>query len=122
MFEVADGRAGATLQAAMATYRRLGATWDANRVARAAREHRVSMPARHRRGRPSYGSTLSPREREVAELAATGRTNKEIAADLFLSVNTVSRHVTAVMRKLGIHSRAGISHRLAGREPGGRGG
>jgi DNA-binding CsgD family transcriptional regulator len=101
------------LQAALTTYRRLGAAWDAARATRIARRYGVSVPGRHRGGRRGYGSELSPREREVAELAALGRSNKEIAADLFLSVNTVARHVTAVMRKLGVRSRAGIAHRLA---------
>ncbi|RIQ23130.1 response regulator transcription factor, partial [Jiangella rhizosphaerae] len=93
-------------------YRDLGAEWDAGRATSAARRHGLSVPARHRGGRRGYGSQLSPREREVAELAAKGRSNKEIAAELYLSVNTVARHITTAMRKLGVRSRAAIAHQL----------
>ncbi|SEE28852.1 helix-turn-helix transcriptional regulator [Jiangella alba] len=104
--------AGSELLAALAAYRELGAEWDAGRATATARRHGLSVPARHRGGRRGYGSQLSPREREVAELAAKGRTNKEIAAELYLSVNTVARHITTSMRKLGVRSRAAIAHRL----------
>ena len=102
------------LLSALSEFRRLGATWDEGRATKAARGYGVSVPARHRGGRRGYGNRLSPREREVAELAALGRSNKEIAAHLFLSINTVARHVTAAMRKLNVPSRAAIAHRLAG--------
>lgn len=104
--------AGAALLAALAAYRGLGAEWDAGRATAAARRHGLSVPARHRGGRRGYGSELSPREREVAELAAKGRSNREIAEELYLSVNTVARHITTAMRKLGVRSRSAIAHRL----------
>lgn len=56
---------------------------------------------------------LSEREREVAELAAKGLANKEIAAQLFLSPRTVEDHLGRILRKLGLTSRAGIASRLA---------
>ncbi|MPZ25468.1 MAG: AAA family ATPase [Micromonosporaceae bacterium] len=105
-------RVAEPLAAALATYERLGARWDLARAARIARLHGVSVPARHRGGHRGYGTALSPREREVAELAATGRTNKEIAAELFLSAETVKKHLQAGMRKLGVQSRAALAHRL----------
>ncbi|HEX6335739.1 MAG TPA: AAA family ATPase [Jiangellaceae bacterium] len=105
-------QAEAALHRALDAFRKLGADWDAGRVTRLARRHGVSVPARHRGGRRGYGNALSPREREVAELAAMGRSNKQIAADLFLSVNTVARHVSAAMRKLEVRSRAALAHRL----------
>ncbi|MFI7650072.1 ATP-binding protein [Micromonospora sp. NPDC049460] len=109
-----DHEAGAAeLSAALATYQRLGATWDYARAIGAARQRGLSLPGRRRTGRPSYGNELSPREREVAELAAAGRTNKEIAAELFLSVYTVEQHITSVLRKLHIRSRAAIASRLS---------
>jgi two-component system response regulator DesR len=49
---------------------------------------------------------LSPREREVLELIATGATNAEIAAQLFLSPHTVKEHTSALYRKLGVRNRA----------------
>jgi DNA-binding CsgD family transcriptional regulator len=101
------------LHAALATYRWLGAAWDLNRAARLARRHGVSLPARHRRGRRGYGARLSPREREVAGLMAAGRTNQEIAADLFLSVSTVEKHAMAVLRKLRARSRREVGDLIA---------
>lgn len=112
LFAAEASEAGPTLLTALDSYRRLGASWDTARVSRSAREHGLPVPARHRGGRRSYGSQLSPRERQVAELAAIGRSNKEIAAELYLSVHTVARHITAAMRKLDVRSRAAIAHRL----------
>jgi DNA-binding NarL/FixJ family response regulator len=57
---------------------------------------------------------LSPRERQVLSLLAVGRTNREIADELFLSVNTIRNHVAAVLAKLGARSRVeatAIAHR-----------
>ncbi|MEU1204404.1 AAA family ATPase [Nocardia sp. NPDC005825] len=61
----------------------------------------------------SGATTLSEREREVAELAARGLTNKSIAEQLYLSPRTVEDHLGRILRKLGITGRAGIAHRLA---------
>jgi DNA-binding NarL/FixJ family response regulator len=52
------------------------------------------------------GHGLSPREHEVLELVATGRTNREIAGELFLSEKTVARHLSNIFTKLGVTSRA----------------
>ncbi len=65
---------------------------------------RAATPA----GTPGYGDELSPREREVATLAAEGATNREIALDLFLSPKTVEHYVSAAMRKLGVSSRTAL--------------
>jgi len=54
---------------------------------------------------PSYGQ-LSPREREVVQFIARGRTNKEIAKRLSISVRTVERHRSSIMNKLGLQNRA----------------
>ncbi|MFA5891708.1 MAG: response regulator transcription factor [Actinomycetota bacterium] len=48
---------------------------------------------------------LSKREREIVKLIAEGRTNKEIADLLFLSIKTVQAHRANLMRKLGMHDR-----------------
>ena len=54
----------------------------------------------------SYPDGLTAREAEVLRLLAEGRTNKQIAAELFLSVSTVQRHVANVYTKIGAHRRA----------------
>ncbi|WP_158607892.1 helix-turn-helix transcriptional regulator [Nocardia panacis] len=61
----------------------------------------------------SGATTLSEREREVAELAAGGLSNKDIAGRLYLSPRTVEDHLGRILRKLGLKGRAGIAHRLA---------
>ena len=48
---------------------------------------------------------LTPREREVLELVAEGRTNAEIAAVLWISPGTVRRHLENIFEKLGVHTR-----------------
>ncbi|WP_194829120.1 LuxR family transcriptional regulator [Nocardia sp. XZ_19_231] len=57
-------------------------------------------------------AALTRREREVAELAAHGHTNKAIAEHLYLSPRTVEDHLGRVLRKLGLTGRAGIARRL----------
>jgi ATP/maltotriose-dependent transcriptional regulator MalT len=49
---------------------------------------------------------LSAREREVLALMATGATNAEIAAELFLSPHTVKEHASTLYRKLAVRNRA----------------
>jgi DNA-binding NarL/FixJ family response regulator len=68
------------------------------------------VAARQRRGtRGEPLAQLSGREREVADLVALGRTNREIAGQLFLSEKTVEGHLTNVFAKLGVSSRAGVA-------------
>jgi DNA-binding CsgD family transcriptional regulator len=64
-------------------------------------EHRAAMAAWH----------LTPREQEVAELAAKGLTNQQIAARLFIGVNTVKKHLTRVFTETGCTSRARLAAR-----------
>jgi DNA-binding CsgD family transcriptional regulator len=58
---------------------------------------------------------LTPSELRVAELAATGLTNREVAAALFVSVKTVEANLARVYRKLDIHSRAELGGRMTER-------
>ncbi|MEV6523972.1 LuxR C-terminal-related transcriptional regulator [Longispora sp. NPDC051575] len=103
----ADRTAGlAELGAVAERFALLGAGWDAARCRYTLRVHGV-VPAQ-RGGRPGYGRLLSPREREVAALAAAGQTNREIADVLFLSPRTVEQHVATAIRKLGVASRADL--------------
>jgi DNA-binding NarL/FixJ family response regulator len=48
---------------------------------------------------------LTPREAEVLGLLASGRTNREIAAELVISVHTVERHLATIYRKIGARNR-----------------
>jgi DNA-binding NarL/FixJ family response regulator len=52
---------------------------------------------------------LSPREREVLKLIAEGYKNKEIAANLCISIKTVEKHRTNLMKKLDLHNAAALT-------------
>lgn len=56
-------------------------------------------------GRKGYGDALSPREQEVVRLVAAGKTDHEIAAELFISPWTVKQHVSRAKRKLRVDRR-----------------
>jgi DNA-binding CsgD family transcriptional regulator len=64
-------------------------------------------------GRRPSDDELSESERRIATLAGEGRSNKEIAAALYLSVRTVETHLTHIYRKLGVRSRAELAARGA---------
>lgn len=96
------------LTAARERFEQLGASsW----AARAAAELRATGLTRL--ARSALGDRLTPQELEVAELAATGLSNPQIAARLVLSPRTVSTHLYRVFPKLGITSRAGLRDALA---------
>ena len=81
---------------------RLDARPLAKMIERQARRQRI--PLLHE-DKPQLG-TLTPRERDVLELLGWGRTNKEIASELVLSVRTVGLHVSHVLAKLGAGNRS----------------
>ncbi len=62
--------------------------------------------------RSRRGSVLTDGEERIAQLAAEGMSNKEIAADQFLSTKTVEAYLSSIYRKLGIRSRAQLAARL----------
>jgi DNA-binding CsgD family transcriptional regulator len=62
--------------------------------------------------RPAATGALTETERRVAELAAAGLTNREVAQQLFLAVKTVEANLARVYRKLGITSRAELGARM----------
>jgi DNA-binding NarL/FixJ family response regulator len=82
----------------------------------AARELRRLGQRVARRVRPGSAlglDALSNREREVAAMVATGRTNKDIAGALFLSEKTIESHLARIYTKLDVHSRAALTALLA---------
>jgi DNA-binding NarL/FixJ family response regulator len=59
-------------------------------------------------------SALTEREREVLNLLAQGLANKEIAEKLFITTNTVKRHLKAIFEKLDVHTRTAATAKVAG--------
>ena len=89
------------LQAALEVFERLGAVpWGE----RAGRELRATGQTVRKRGDTS-SAELTLQEQQVIELVANGATNREAAAQLFLSPRTVEYHLRNVFMKLGISSR-----------------
>jgi DNA-binding NarL/FixJ family response regulator len=79
-------------------------SWSASDIARAVRMVGLGLDVFEPEGEPAGG--LSEREREVLGLVAAGRTNREIAGELYLSPHTVKEHTSALYRKLGARNRA----------------
>ncbi|WP_253209253.1 helix-turn-helix domain-containing protein, partial [Streptomyces niphimycinicus] len=64
---------------------------------------------------PAEELGLTPRERDVLRLVAAGRSNRQIAEELFISPKTASVHVSNILAKLGVSGRgeaAAVAHRL----------
>jgi DNA-binding CsgD family transcriptional regulator len=97
-------RAKESFERALETFERLGAKLWAERAR--GELGRVGL-------RRSSGDALTAAERRVAELAAQGLTNRQMAEALFLSPKTVEANLTRVYRKLGIGSRAELGARMA---------
>lgn len=96
------------LRAALEIFERIEATAFAER-ARAELAATGESPAQRE---SVAGVEMSPREAAVAGMAAGGATNAEIAASLFISVNTVDYHLRKVFGKLGVSSRRQLSERF----------
>jgi DNA-binding CsgD family transcriptional regulator len=92
------------LDAALASFEAIGARIWADRV----RGELARIG-----GRVATG-TLTTTESRVAELVATGRSNKEVAAALFVSVKAVEANLSRIYAKLGVTSRTALARRLAG--------
>jgi DNA-binding CsgD family transcriptional regulator len=98
----------AQLSAALEIFERLRARPWAARAAGELRAAGQADPRASQRGRDS----LTPQEREIAELAAAGLTNKQIGQRLFLSHRTVGAHLYQIFPKLGVTSRAALRDAL----------
>ena len=102
------------LRVAQATFERLGASSWADR---AAAELAATTPVRPRR-ETGWAAPLTAQQLQIAELAATGLSNREIGARLYLSPRTVGAHLYRIFPKLGISSRAALRDALRDRAAG----
>lgn len=94
------------LQAALAIFERLGAPRWHRRVS----EELVRVGTRATP--PGAGPLLTAAEQRVADLVAAGRTNQEVAAELFMGRRTVEAHLSRVYRKLDVRSRTELCRTL----------
>jgi DNA-binding CsgD family transcriptional regulator len=102
------------LSAALGAFERMGARpW----ATRARNELRATGENRSR-ARTVGPAALTPREREIAQLAAAGLSNKQIGAQLRLSARTVGAHLRHVFQKLGVVSRVALHDALGPALPG----
>jgi DNA-binding CsgD family transcriptional regulator len=98
------------LRVALDTFNAMGAGAFAERT-------RIELLATGETARKRVDDTrddLTPQETQIATLAASGATNPEIGAQLFISASTVEYHLRKVYRKLGITSRRALAGALAG--------
>jgi DNA-binding NarL/FixJ family response regulator len=102
-------RARAALNEAVRHYSDTGATWNIKRADARLRRYGVRRGPRsvHRRATVGW-EALTPSERQIAGLVARGRSNPDIAAELFLSRRTVQTHVSRILMKLQMHSRMDV--------------
>jgi DNA-binding NarL/FixJ family response regulator len=114
--------AAAPLAAALATAERLGAAWLAAEADSLAARARLRLAPDEAPGEGAAAAPadedpfgLTPRERQVLALVASGATNREIGRQLYMAEKTASVHVSRILVKLDVRSRteaAGVAHRL----------
>jgi DNA-binding CsgD family transcriptional regulator len=105
-----QGEAREQLDIAYQTFVDIGADGFADRAS-----SELKAAGSRSRPRPKLSSsTLTPQEDRVAKLAARGATNREIAAEMFISQATVAYHLTKVYRKLNVSTRRKLARLLSG--------
>jgi DNA-binding CsgD family transcriptional regulator len=120
--------AGVAASSALAAAQRLGARWLAGEVEGLSARGRLQLEgvnghavavgveeAAAADGEDEEPFGLTPRERQVLQLVAEGRTNREIGDTLYMAEKTASVHVSRILSKLGVRSRteaAAVAHRL----------
>ncbi len=86
-------------------------------LAESAKAELYAAGGRPRREALSGPESLTPSEQRIADLAAEGHTNRDIAQTLYVTPRTVEGHLTSIYRKLGISTRNALSHALARQPP-----
>ena len=74
----------------------------------------MRLKAAQPESRPGEVPELTSREQEIAALVAEGRSNKQVAAELFVSEKTVEHHLSRVYAKLGVRSRTELAAAFPG--------
>ena len=85
---------------------------DDQGISACARRELMATGERARQRQPDTTKDLTPREYQIAQLAASRATSREIAAQLFITSNTVEYHLRKVFRKLGVRSRTQLARQL----------
>ncbi|MFC7448354.1 helix-turn-helix transcriptional regulator [Rhodococcus daqingensis] len=96
--------ADAVMRSARELYATLGATTYVERC-----DRELKAGGLHIKRTGPNRADLTPQEQAVADLVAAGRSNKDVAGELFLSVKTVQYHLTRIYAKLGIRSRSELA-------------
>ncbi len=110
LLEAQAPEAAGDAEAALTLYRRCGAARDVRRLEGPNRDERDEIG----KEAAQAAESLSPREREIAELAASGRSNLEIARALSITHKTVEKHLGSAYQKLQISSRAQLDAYVRG--------
>jgi DNA-binding CsgD family transcriptional regulator len=107
------------LSEAVGLYRDLGARWDVRRATNRLRDYGIRPASRGRRpAQPATGwQSLTPTETKIAYLIARGQSNPDIAAELWLSRNTVQTHVSHILAKLSVRSRVEVAGEALRQQP-----
>ena len=110
-------RARSALNQAVRIYADLSATWNIKRADARLRRHGIRRGPHGVHNRATVGwDALTPSERTIAGLVAHGRSNPDIATELYLSRRTVETHVARILAKLQMHSRIEVVRAAAERE------
>jgi DNA-binding CsgD family transcriptional regulator len=102
---------------ALDCYDRIGSVRDSARVRLLLRDLGVRVRHWSYEPRPVSGwASLTASETRIADLVALGMTNRQVAAEMFISAHTVAFHLRQVFRKLDVHSRVELARLAVERE------